>query len=100
MPGLPVGSIVETNCVFSNGMVCPVTAAPLPSGALGLAQRCCASIDLTCEGIRERDFDKLFAAFMSQSLCRTLRPEAGYALFREMCGNTWEYISDYYPQLQ
>ena len=33
MPQMPMGSIVETNCVFSNDNVCPVVARPLPQGA-------------------------------------------------------------------
>lgn len=100
MPGLPEGSIVETNCVFTNGYVLPVTAKPLPAGALALVQRNCANIDLTCEGIRERNLDKLFAAFMNQPLCSTLTMEEGAELFRAMCDNTKKYLAPYYPQFQ
>lgn len=96
MPGLPIGSIVETNCVFTNGMVNPITANPLPAGALALVQRNCANINLTCEGIRERNMDKLLAAFMNQPLCSRLSWDQGNALFREMCDNTWDYLSPYY----
>jgi alpha-galactosidase len=95
IPGLPIGSIVETNCVFTHGMVMPVTASALPSGALALVQRSCAAIDLTCEGIKERDLDKLFAAFMSQSLCSTLSMEDGRKLFDTMRENTKAYLAPY-----
>ena len=95
MAGLPLGAIVETNCVFSNGFVKPVTAKPLPAGALALVQRNCANIELTCEGIRERNMDKLFSAFMNQPLCSTLSMEEGKALFARMCENTKEYLQDY-----
>ena len=98
MPGLPMGSIVETNCVFTNGLVKPITAKPLPAGALALVQRNCANIDLTCEGIRERDPDKLFAAFMNQPLCSNLTIGQGRELFAAMCENTREYLAPYYPQ--
>lgn len=96
MPDLPMGAIVETNCVFTNGLVKPVTARKLPAGALALVQRNCANIELTCEGIRERDLNKLFAAFMNQPLCSTLSWEQGQALFAEMCKNTQEYLTPYY----
>lgn len=96
MPELPMGAIVETNCVFTNGLVKPVTARKLPAGALALVQRNCANIELTCEGIRERDLDKLLAAFMNQPLCSTLSWEQGKALFREMCENTKPYLMPYY----
>ena len=100
MPGLPQGTIVETNCVFTNGYVKPVTAKPLPAGALALVQRNAANIDLTCEAIRERNFDKLLAAFMNQPLCSALSWEDGKKLFTTMVQNTWEYLSPYYPPLE
>lgn len=95
MPGLPEGTIVETNCVFTHGLVKPVTAKPLPAAALALVQRNAANIDLTCEGIRERNLDKLFLAFMNQPLCDGLSWEDGKALFAEMCQNTGAYLQNY-----
>ncbi len=100
MPGLPEGSIVETNCVFTNGFVKPITAAPLPAGALTLVQRNCANIDLTCEGIRERNLDKVFAAFINQPLCGNLSFTEAKALFTGMCQNTAAYLTPYFPQLR
>ena len=100
MPGLPIGSIVETNCVFTNGYVKPVTAKPLPAGALALVRRNCDNIDLTCEGIRERNLDKIFAAFLNQPLCSCLSMEQARELFDTMCENTREYLAPYYPQFR
>ena len=100
MPGLPMGAIVETNCVFTNGYVKPVTAKALPAGALALVRRASDNVDAVCEGIRERDLDKIFAAFMNQALCSTLSWEEGEALFKEMCENTREYLAPYYPQFR
>ncbi len=100
MPGISEGTIVETNCVFTNGYVKPVTAKPLPAGALALVQRNADNINLTCEGIRERNLEKILAAFMNQSLCSNLTWEQGEELFREMCENTREYLAPYYPQFQ
>ncbi len=96
MPGMPLGSIVETNCVFTHMSVVPVTAAPLPSGALTLVRRCSDNIDLTCEGVRERDMDKLFAAFINQPLCSTLTMDEARELFTTMCRNTREYLEPYF----
>ena len=100
MPGLPMGAIVETNCVFTNGYVKPVTAKALPADALALVRRASDNVDAVCEGIRERDLDKIFAAFMNQALCSTLSWEEGEALFKEMCENTREYLAPYYPQFR
>lgn len=99
MKGIPEGSIVETNCVFTHDRVIPLTADPLPSGALALVRRCSDNIDLTCEGIRERDMGKLFNAFLNQPLCSTLTVDEARALFTEMCQNTREYLEPYYPTL-
>ncbi len=97
MPGLPMGAIVETNCVFTNGMVKPITANPLPTGALALVQRGSANIQLTCDGIFHRDLEEIFAAFVNQPLCSGLRLTDARALFDTMCRNTWEYLAPYGP---
>lgn len=99
MPGLPMGSIVETNCVFTNGFVKPITASPLPAGALALVRRASDNIDLLCDGIRERNVDKIFASFVNQSLCANLSLPDAEALFAAMCRNTSPYLSPYFPQL-
>jgi len=99
MPGLPTGSIVETNCVFTNGLVKPVVAKPLPAGALALVQRACANVDLVCDSIRERDVKGIFNAFAHQALCETLTTEEAESLFREMCRGTRGYLEPWFPGL-
>ncbi len=39
MPGIPLGSVVETNCVFTHDTAAPVAAPRLPLGALELVRR-------------------------------------------------------------
>ena len=95
MPQLPMGSIVETNCVFAHDMVKPVVSRPLPGPALNLVQRNCANIDNTYQGIKERDLDKIFAAFVDQPLCGGLTLDQARELFRQMCENTKEYLTSY-----
>lgn len=96
MPQMPLGSIVETNCVFSNDQVNPVSAKPLPSAAANLVYRCCANVDTTYEGIKERDLSKIFAAFLNQPLCSSLTMEQCQTLFREMCCNTRSYLEPHF----
>ncbi len=96
MPQMPLGSIVETNCVFAHGMAKPVVSAPLPAGAGDLVRRCCGNIDTLCQGIRRRDMDEIFASFVNQALCGGLSREDAERLFREMCENTREYLEPYY----
>ena len=84
MPGLPEGSIVETNCIFTNGFVDPVVSKPLPAGALALVRRNCDNIDLLSDGIAQRDEDKVFAAFINQPLCSGLDFGEARRLFETM----------------
>lgn len=95
MPQMPLGSIVETNCVFSNDQVKPVVSG-LPTAVASLVYRNCANIDLTYEGIKERNLAKLYAAFAGQPLCDSLSMEESKALFRQMCYNTRAYLDPYY----
>lgn len=96
MPQLPLGSIVETNCVFSNDQLCPVTAKPLPSGAAAWVSWNSANIDSCYEGIKERNLQKIFQAFVGQPLCGRLSVEEAEKLFREMCWNTRNYLDPYF----
>ncbi|MDE7095795.1 MAG: alpha-glucosidase/alpha-galactosidase [Anaeroplasmataceae bacterium] len=96
MPQMPLGSIVETNCVFSNDQVKPIVSKPLPSAVANLVYRSCVNIDTTYEGIKERDLGKLYIAFANQALCNTLTMEESYELFKEMCYNTRNYLDDYF----
>ncbi|MDD6797337.1 MAG: alpha-glucosidase/alpha-galactosidase [Clostridia bacterium] len=95
---LPLGSVVETNAVFTNDSVVPVTAGELPAGVVNLISRCCINVDDLYNGIKNRNHDMIFNAFMNQPLCSTLTLDDGLKLFDEMTYNTWECLKDYYPQ--
>ncbi len=95
MPGIPKGSIVETNCVFTNGLVKPIAANPLPSGALALVQRNCANIDMLCDGIKNRDMSAIFSSFVNQPLCECLTLNEARSLFSEMREGTKDYLTMY-----
>jgi len=96
MPQMPLGSIVETNCVFTNDTAAPVMAKPLPTGAANLVSRCCVNVDNTYEGIKARDLNVIYQAFVNQALCNCLTMEESEQLFKEMCLNTRNYLDSYY----
>ena len=96
MPQMPKGSIVETNCIFSNDQVKPVVSRELPVAVANLVYRNCVNIDTTYEGIKERNLGKLYAAFANQPLCNHLTMEESWELFKQMCYNTCEYLDPYF----
>ena len=96
MPQLPLGTIVETNCVFSNDQVCPVVSKPLPEAVANLVSRGARNIDTTYQGIQNRDLDAIFAAFVNEPLCAGLTLADARTLFTEMCENTREYLDPWY----
>lgn len=92
MPDMPLGSIVETNAVFSSDSVKPVTASPLPTGAKNLVLRGLMNIEDCYEGIKKRDYEQIFRSFVNQGLCANLTLSDARKLFDEMCENTREYL--------
>jgi alpha-galactosidase len=96
MPQMPLGSIVETNCLFCNDMVRPLVSQPLPLGAESLVYHACVNIDTCYEGIKERNLQKIYASFANQALCSNLTLAESSALFQEMCLNTRAYLDPYY----
>lgn len=99
MPQMPIGSIVETNCVFTNDCVKPVVANPLPQGVKNLVYRCAVNIDDCYEGIKERNLEKIFISFMNQALCSNLSLSDGRKLFKEMVRNTRKYLDPYFSDI-
>ncbi len=98
-PQLPLGSIVETNCIFENNQVKPIVSKPLPLAVLHLVEKANNNIDTLYEGIKNRDLNQIFACFMNQALCSSLTLEDGKTLFKKMLYATKAYLKDDYPSL-
>ena len=84
MSQLPLGSVVEVNHVFDNDCVRPILTGPLPGDVAALVLRNAQNIETCYAGIKARDLDRIFAAFLAQPLCSALRYGEAEALFREM----------------
>lgn len=96
MKDMPLGAIVETNAVFSNNSVIPVTAGELPLAAKNLVLRGLYNIEDCYQGIKNRDFAQIFTSFVNQPLCVNLSKEDAKQLFIEMVQNTRAYLDEYY----
>lgn len=97
MPDMPLGSIVETNCVFSRDSVKPIAAKPLPKTVNALVLRNALNIENTYYGIKHRNFKEIFEAFANQPLCSELSISQAKELFTDMVNATSEYLKDYFP---
>lgn len=100
MPQLPLGTVVETNHVFSENSVSPIVSSPLPGNVAALVSQNAWNIENTYYGIKERNLNRIFEAFMAQPLCAELTCAAGEALFREMILNTRTYLEPFYDLSQ
>lgn len=96
MPDLPLGSVVETNCVFSRNSLKPVTAKRLPQNVNALVLRNAQNIENTYCGIKRRNVKEIFEAFINQPLCSNLSLEDGKELFNRMIEATKDYLVPYF----
>lgn len=100
MSGLPPGSVVETNCVFSQNSLKPIVSKPLPDEVNALVSRNALNIENTYYGIKNRDLRMIFEAFVNQPLCSCLTLSDARELFGAMTAATEKYLKDYYPTLR
>ncbi len=96
MPQMPLGTVVETNCVFDNGSVRPVLANPLPREAAALVRIHAQNTENLYAAIRNRDLDRCREVFLQQPLCACLTPADGRALFTEMVRATAGCLQPFY----
>lgn len=96
MPDMPLGMVVETNCVFDADSVKPVTANKLPPAVTNLVYRNGMNIETCYHGIKTRNLEEIFASFVNQPLCSKLSVDEAYSLFKEMVEATKPYLKDYY----
>ena len=96
MPQLPLGSVVEVNHVFDNDSVRPILTNPLPDAVAALVLRNALNIENTYAGIKARDLNLIFEAFLAQPLCSRLTSAQAEELFATMILNTREYLEPWY----
>lgn len=100
MPDMPFGSVVETNCVFSQNSLKPITAKRLPPSVNSLVMRNAQNIENTYYGIKNRDIKMIFEAFLNQPLCSNLSVNDAKELFNSMISATKNYLEPYYSAEQ
>ncbi len=93
---LPALAIVESNCIFKEDRIELIKSSPLPVDVNNLVYRNLANIITTYEGIKKRDFQIIFNAFINQPLCEGLTIDEAKELFSQMVLKTKKYLEPYY----
>ena len=84
MGGVPQGTVVETNAVFSRDAVEPVVSGELPAAVTALVQPHAVNQLLIVDAALEGDKDKAFAAFLNEPLNHRLSMDDAWAMFNKM----------------
>ena len=95
IPNLPLGAVVETNAIFRDNGVVPVSAGDLPIEIYPLIARIVAEQEMIVEAALNRDLEAAFRAFVNDPLVNLSVSDAR-ALFDEMVDNTKEYLTEYF----
>ncbi|MBO5755520.1 MAG: alpha-glucosidase/alpha-galactosidase [Clostridia bacterium] len=92
---LPLGSVVETNAVFSAKDVTPVMAGEIPACILPLVSRANYENDRTVEAAFSEDLTFAYEVFAEGHLLAGLSEEDKKALFKSMYEGTKNYLGMY-----
>ena len=96
MKQLPLGEIIETNCVFKKNKIKPIKVIDFPDEVISLINRNLYSINECYIGIKNRNLFTIYNAFKSQQLCCNLKINESKTLFKTMCYNTRKYLDEYF----
>jgi len=91
IPGLPPGSVVETNALFTRDCLRPVMAGKLPVDLENLVIRHVLNQETVLRAALERNRELAFHAFINDPLVTIDRNKAE-ELFAQMLHNTREYL--------
>ena len=92
----PLGSVVETFCIFDRDRVTPLPAKPLPQEAADLVRQNAENLEALHDAIRSRDLEAVFRVFLRQPLMSRLTEGEGLSLFREMVRSTEDQLAPWY----
>ena len=92
---LPLGSVVETNAVFSADSVIPVMAGELPESIYAKVEKVSRENDRAVDAAFSEDLTLCFEVFCESHLLKELTDVQKKALFDEMYNGTKKYLSAY-----
>ncbi|MDD7374946.1 MAG: alpha-glucosidase/alpha-galactosidase, partial [Bacilli bacterium] len=84
---------------FSKGSFKPIKSKEVPLEVASLIRRNATNILNTYIGIKNRDLDMIFEAFINEPLMSSLTLEESKELFKEMIKGTRKYLDPYYKDI-
>ena len=94
---LPAGSVVESNCLFSQGSFKPDKSTyDLPKEVVDMISLNAKNQIKLHLAILSRDMDAIYNVFKADPLCKYLNEDDAKALFKEMVENTKKYLEPFY----
>lgn len=91
---LPLGSVVQTNALFSRGAVQPVMAGSLPEPLAALTLRHISNAKTVQQAVWEKDLDMAFNAFLNDPLLAT-DLQSATELYKEMLSSIRSHLLYY-----
>lgn len=91
---LPVGSVVETNALFSQNSVKPVMAGSVPDDIKVLMQRQISNSDILVDALLAKDLDSVFNVFINDPLM-TLDIQKSTELYKQMLATNKSHMVYY-----
>ncbi|WP_121743371.1 family 4 glycosyl hydrolase [Natronorubrum halophilum] len=95
IPSLPEGAVVETNALFSQGSVRPLTAVDLPDQVRNMTFPHVQNQETMVEAAFAGDVDLAFRAFLNDPLV-TVSIDDAKSMFRELVDAVRPYLEDYW----
>ena len=92
IPNLPLGTVVETNAVFSDHSVSPIHSGPMQGAAYALTlPAALAQDDILC-AVKSKDASAALRAFAGDPLMVGVTLHDAKLLYRKMLNNTKVYL--------
>jgi alpha-galactosidase/6-phospho-beta-glucosidase family protein len=91
MTDIPVGAVVETNALFTDDRVMPVSSGRLPDPVLAFVHRQVMNQETVVEGALRGDYEMVFRAFVNDPLVNISLSDSR-KLFNQMLDNTRAYL--------
>ena len=95
LSNIPLGTVVETNAVFSANSVTPVNSGAIPENVYSIMAPAVYNQNNIINGMFEKDKNLLFNAFISDRLTDRLSLSDAKELFNTMLKNTKKYLPEW-----